>query len=207
MKFISLLLIFLLSACVEIEPESENLGGDIPTHEGDQNSSGENTAEGDGLVEGTPTDEDDVGNETANNASDPIDSSEDEVADNNDASDAAAGNNDGNESSSDEATDNTGDVADNNENQDAIFSPITLSWHAPTRDELDNLIDVSDIDTYMVHWGTDENDLSGTIRLEGDQSSYVFSPEQSGYYYFSITVTTIYGDESLLSSVVQTFVE
>jgi hypothetical protein len=80
---------------------------------------------------------------------------------------------------------------------------ITLNWQAPNKLVDDVTLINAEIASYTLHWGRSELNLDQQIKLNGNEiTRYVFEDMDIGHYYFSISATTVYGAESLLSSVV-----
>lgn len=204
MKFLPVFLIVFLTACIDVESEGEKLSDSEEVN-----------------VENSPPVTEPVVT-PANPVSDPVQPpSEDVVGIGEDATESDEVEEHEAEPESDDVAENTDpsendDVVDNDNpaNDDEVveetpeeFAQVTLRWSVPTRDELDALLEPGDIHSYIVHWGETPDSLAQEVEVDSDQIEYQFSPEAAGDYYFSVSVVTIYGDQSSLSNVVHKYIE
>jgi hypothetical protein len=86
---------------------------------------------------------------------------------------------------------------------DAIAQALTLRWNPTYQDDMGNTVHKSEIETYTLYWGHEENNLTEVIQVNNmGADSYVFTAQTVGDYYFAISVESIYGTHSDISNVV-----
>ena len=216
MKFLPVFLLIFLTACIDVESEGEKLSDSEEVNSENPPQVTEPVVTPVNPVPDPvqPPSEDVVGIGEDATESDEVEEHEgepenDDVAENTDPSE-------NDEVVDDESTSESDDVVeiDNPANEDEVteetpeeFAQVTLRWSVPTRDELDALLEPGDIHAYIVHWGDTADSLTQEVELDAGQIEYQFSPEAAGDYYFSVSVVTIYGDQSSLSNVVHKYVE
>lgn len=84
--------------------------------------------------------------------------------------------------------------------QTATANSVAISWTPPTQN-VDGSV-LSDLDAYKIYYGTSPDNLSDSIRVEANVTSYMMSGLISGTtYYFAITSLNTVGTESDLSNV------
>ena len=110
--------------------------------------------------------------------------------------------NDTNSNDNDEA--NNEDDEANNEDQIPDGESITLNWTEPSLFEDGEALSRSEIDSYEIFWGLNETDLT-TLTVIDDPNTleFIVNGLFQGVYYFSISVTTIYGNTSDQSNVIR----
>ncbi len=85
------------------------------------------------------------------------------------------------------------------------FTPqeLTLTWSPTYEDEDGNTVHKSEIETFILSWGDDANNLTEVIEINNiGADSYVFTAQTAGDYYFAISVESIYGSKSQASNVI-----
>ncbi len=85
------------------------------------------------------------------------------------------------------------------------FTPqeLTLTWSPRYEDEDGNTVHKSEIETFILSWGDDANNLTEVIEIDNiGADSYVFTAQTAGDYYFAISVESIYGSKSQASNVI-----
>ncbi|MBV1884307.1 MAG: fibronectin type III domain-containing protein [Pseudomonadales bacterium] len=92
----------------------------------------------------------------------------------------------------------------NNEDETPDGESITLNWTEPSLFEDGEALSRSEIDSYEIFWGLNETDLT-TLTVINDPNTleFIVNGLFQGVYYFSISVTTIYGNTSDQSNVIK----
>lgn len=79
---------------------------------------------------------------------------------------------------------------------------VTLSWTAPGTRVDGTSIALSEIDSYQINYGQSEGNLTQTVTVPGEQTSYTFEQLEPGVWYFSVSVRDSAGLLSAPSEVV-----
>ena len=77
------------------------------------------------------------------------------------------------------------------------INQVTLSWTAPGTRIDGSSISLSEIDSYQVNYGQSAGNLTQSISVPGEETSYTFEQLEPGIWYFSVQVRD---DQGLLSS-------
>ena len=84
-----------------------------------------------------------------------------------------------------------------------IAQALTLRWNPTYQDDMGNIVHKSEIETYTLYWGHEEDNLTEVVQVANmGADSYVFTAQTAGDYYFAISVESIYGTHSEISNVV-----
>lgn len=79
---------------------------------------------------------------------------------------------------------------------------VTLSWTAPGTRVDGTSIALSEIDSYQINYGQSAGNLSQTVTVSGEETSYTFDQLEPGVWYFSVSVRDSTGLLSAPSEVV-----
>jgi len=86
---------------------------------------------------------------------------------------------------------------------EVIAQALTLRWNPTYQDDMGNIVHKSEIETYTLYWGHEEDNLTEVVQVANmGADSYVFTAQTAGDYYFAISVESIYGTHSEISNVV-----
>ena len=81
---------------------------------------------------------------------------------------------------------------------------ITLNWTEPSLYENGEALSRSEIESYEILWGLSETGLSSlTVIDDPNTLEYIVDGLFQGVYYFSISITTIYGNTSEQSNIIR----
>lgn len=84
-----------------------------------------------------------------------------------------------------------------------LSETLTLNWNPIFQLEDGSDLQPSEIDSYTIHWGRSSSSQTEEILVSDPEAvSHVFTATESGDYYFSVSVETIYGSKSSPSNVV-----
>ncbi|MCD1647048.1 PA14 domain-containing protein [Marinobacter adhaerens] len=79
---------------------------------------------------------------------------------------------------------------------------VTLSWTAPGTRVDGTSISLSEIDSYQINFGQSAGNLTQTVTVSGEETSYTFDQLEPGVWYFSVSVRDSAGLLSAPSEVV-----
>lgn len=87
------------------------------------------------------------------------------------------------------------------ENENNIFTDITLAWVAPAEREDNSTLSLSAIAGYKVYFGTTQGQYSNSLTInDGSATGYTFNDFAAATYYFVVTTIDTEGRESQFSS-------
>lgn len=85
-----------------------------------------------------------------------------------------------------------------------VLSSIELTWDIPQQREDGSDLEMYEINGYVIVYGTDENDLSNQLAIDGGQTTNTILEQlSSGTYYFSIATVDSDGIQGAYSDVIQ----
>ena len=97
------------------------------------------------------------------------------------------------------------DQENNEEAENTIDgTSITLNWTEPSEYDNGDVLSRSEIESYEVFWGLSESSLSTLTVIDNPETfEYIVDGLFQGVYYFTISVTTIYGTTSEQSNIIR----